>query len=114
MQEVSSHTGDRPVSQWSESELERLREIAADRVTKTQIRKMFPMRSVGAVKVKLADERKRLGIARERGSALMRDDSEFTMLAPDEPGILCDYPLRRAAAAAGSNQAYLAALGIAA
>lgn len=117
MQEQHPATDQRPVSQpamsWSPDERKRLEEIAPIKARKAMLLSQFPGRSLSSIRVKLAHERRRLGISQQSDN-LQKRNLETTILDPRDPGLPCDYPRRQRIACEKANSAFLAAIQAAA
>ncbi len=77
-----------PVTQqrYTPDEVAILASIAPSPVRSRDLAAMFPDRSIGALKKRLADERRRMGIAPRYCRGRIMTESR-TMLDPDDPGI---------------------------
>lgn len=100
---------------WSEQDMLRLSQLAPRRTSKNELLAAFPGRTIGAIRVKLVAERRRLGIPKSNGPEnLLKRNLETTILDRNDPGLPSDYLIRQRRSAARSNAAFLAALQIAA
>lgn len=111
MQDKTPHNGSAPVSQWLESEIALLHELAPRKARKAELRRLFPDRSLASIRVRLAIVRRELGISTPAARPLRK---RVTMLDPDDPGLPSAYPKNWAKACAIANARYEAALRAAA
>lgn len=97
-------------TQWSPDELSKIAELAVRRPRRKELAELFPGRTIGAIRLKLSQKRKELGISQKSDIADYGPEIEPTMLDPDDPGLPDFYSPKFAARAVQANNAYLAAL----
>jgi hypothetical protein len=90
-----------------------LEEIAEDRTTGPELLELFPGRTIAAIRKRLFDMRRSLGLTGSRSSS-STSESAPRMLDPEDPGLVDHWLPQWTERAAASNQQFLAALQAAA
>lgn len=122
MQEQFPTTGDAGVTQrynfhnspWSEEELAILARFADRRSVYSELREALPGRTMAAIKIRLSHLRASLGIRPLQSEHLLHRENVSAMLEPDDPGLSCAWPQKWRSKAERANNAFLAAIQLAA
>jgi hypothetical protein len=94
---------------WSEADLRKLEEIAPGKPRKAELLKLFPGRTLNAIKLQLWHTRRRLEIPKRRGTFI--PDICTTMLEPNDPGVFApSWQEQQRPVWEQANARYLAAL----
>jgi hypothetical protein len=111
MQEQHPHTVSGEGTQgtpYTPEELALIEEIAPNPVAKAQLAELFPQRRASAVKKKLTEIRRRMGLAQDKFSA--DREPEIRALEPDDPGEADNWFPRHCANMMRGNTRFLEAL----
>lgn len=95
---------------WTADELALLDRLAPGKPRKEALVELFPGRSLPAIRLRLHQARRKLGISLAPPEPVKGREYETTMLDRDDPGVADNWPKRWSAAAASSNSQFLAAL----
>lgn len=87
--------------------MELLHMLAPQRITRAELAEYFPGRTLPAIKKKLAEVRRGLGVSRVMSAEPSR---QHAGLDPDDPGVEDDWMRRHVADMECSNAAFVAAL----
>lgn len=111
MKDEQPNTGAGIHTQWSDSEIEKMRELAVRKPRKAQLIETFPGRTLGAIRLKLSHLRRELGVPKRGATEDHRFLHRLPMLDPDDEGVACiSWQEQMRPRAERANAAFLAAL----